>query len=334
MKSFEWVSPSSEAQAIAELKADKRGAVAKAGGIDLVDRMKLGITQPARVVNLLGLPALRFLRADGKALRIGPTTTLAQVAADPLLAPPRYLCIGEAALSAANPQIRNLATVGGNLLQRPRCWYYRNPEFECFKRGGSTCYAQKGENRHHAILGGGPSYIVHPSTMATALVALDARARIVGGADIDKNPRGREVPLDGFFTLPREDYERENRLEPDELIAELIVPSPGDGGRSAYRAIKERQVYDWPLAEVAVSLVLRGDTVESARVVLGAAAPIPWRSKEAEGEIVGKRLSQATAAAAGRASMSAAKPLAHNGYKLPLFTALVERTLLAAAGKA
>ena len=189
MKPFEWVAPATEREVIDQLRQVK-GAVIKAGGIDLLDRMKLGIDAPARLVNLGGVRALRFIRADAAALRIGPTSTLAQLASDPLLRAARYLSVAEAAEAAANTQIRNVATVGGNLLQRPRCWYYRNPDFECFKRGGSTCYAQKGENRYHALFGGGPSYIVHPSTMATALVACDARLHIVG-ADVDKPPGGR-----------------------------------------------------------------------------------------------------------------------------------------------
>ena len=331
MKPFEWVSVESERQAVEQLVEGKGSYALKAGGVDLVDRMKLGIDAPARLVNLGALAGLRFVRAEGPWLRIGPTTTLAQLVTEAALRP-RYLAIAEAAGSAANPQIRNVATVGGNLLQRPRCWYYRSPDFECFKKGGSTCYAHKGENRYHAILGGGPSYIVHASTMATALAAFDARLRVLG-PDVEKNPRGREVPLEGFFTLPKEDYERENNLGPSELIAELLVPAAGDNVRSAYRAVKERQVFDWPLAEVAVALWMRGEVVDKARVVLGAAAPIPWRSKEAEAEMVGKKLSAEVAAAAGRASMVAARPLSQNGYKVPMFVSLVERTLLAAVGK-
>ena len=333
MKPFEWVTPKSERQVVEQLIEGKGASVVKAGGVDLVDRMKLGIDAPARLINIGSLPSLRFVRAEPAWLRIGPTTTLTQLTIEPALRP-RYLAVAEAAGSAANVQIRNVATVGGNLLQRPRCWYYRNPDFECFKKGGSTCYAHKGENRHHAILGGGPSYIVHPSTMATALSAFDARLRIVG-ADLDKRPMGREVSLlgDGFFTLPREDYERENTLGPSDLIAEILLPAAGDNVRSAYRSVKERQVFDWPLAEVAVVLTMKGDVIERARVVLGAAAPIPWRAREAEAELVGRRLTPEVAAAAGNASMAGAKPLSHNGYKVPMFVALVERTLLAATGK-
>lgn len=331
MKPFEWVNATSERQAVELLAAGKGQAVVKAGGVDLVDRMKIGAEAPARLVNIATLPPLRLLKVEGSWLRIGPTTTLAQVAADPTLRA-RFVALAEAAGSAANVQIRNVATVAGNLLQRPRCAYFRNPDFECFKKGGSTCYAKDGDSRYHAILGGGPSYIVHPSTLGTALVALDGRLRVLG-PELDKDGRGAEMPLDGFFTLPGDDYEKENRLGPGQLVSEILVPA-ADGLKSAYRVVKERQVFDWPLAEVAVALTLRGETVEKVRVVLGAAAPIPWRSREAEAELAGKRLTPEVAAAAGRAAMAGAKPLAHNGYKVPLFTSLVERTVLAAAGRA
>lgn len=338
MKPFEWVNAASERQAVELLAAGKGQAVVKAGGVDLLDRMKIGAEAPARLVNIATLPSLRLLKIDGSWLRIGPTTSLSQVCAEPALRP-RFAALAEAAGSAASHQIRNVATVAGNLLQRPRCAYFRNPEFECFKKGGATCYAKDGDSRYHAILGGGPSYIVHPSTLATALLALDGRLRVVGPepeaagkADkADKPPRGVEVPLAGFFTLPKDDYAVENRLGPGQLVTEILVPLPSERARSAYRVVKERQGFDWPLAEAAAVLTMKGEVVEEARVVLGACAPIPWRSAEAEAELTGKRLTPEVAAAAGRAAMASARPLAHNGYKVPMFTALVERTLLAAA---
>ena len=322
MKRFEYVIAESAAQALARLGEAKGQGALKAGGIDLLDRMKSGISTPGRLINLGAIAPLRAIKLDGGALRIGATVTLSQLERDADVRR-HFAALAEAAGSAANPHIRNVATVAGNLLQRPRCWYYRNPEFQCLKKGGHVCFAQKGENRYHAIFGGGPSWIVHPSTLATALVALGGRVVVDG-------PKPREIDLEKFFVLPANDYERENVLGHDELITEVRVPDPG-AARSAYMVVRERQVYDWPLGEVAVALWLKGKTVERARVVLGAAAPIPWRSEAAERALVGKTVGADVAQAAGHAAVQGAKPLGDNGYKVPMFEALVARAVLAAA---
>lgn len=338
MKPFEWVNPTSQRQVVDQLVEGRGTAEIKAGGIDLVDRMRLGISAPLRVINLGALPQLRYIRADLHGLRIGATTTLAQIAAESLLLP-RYAAIAEAAAGAASAQIRNVATVAGNLLQRPRCWYFRHPELSCLKKGGTSCPAEHGEHRYHAILGGGPSYMVHPSTMATALLACDARLRLLGpgpapaAAGGSVEPVVTEVPLDGFFVLPAEDAGREHRLAPGQLVTEVIVPAAPNDTRSVYRAVKERQVYDWPLAEVVASVTLRGEVVERARVVLGALAPIPWRSREAEAALVGKRVTIALAAEAARAALAGARPLPHNRFKVPIAATLIERAILTAADR-
>ncbi|HJZ86227.1 MAG TPA: FAD binding domain-containing protein [Polyangia bacterium] len=325
MNRFEYVIPKSVDQVVALLKG---GAVLKAGGIDLLDQMKEGTIAPTRLINLNALAALRYVRTDATGLRLGPTATLAQIAADGAVRG-RYAALAEAAASAANPQIRNLATVGGNLCQRPRCWYFRAAEFPCLKKGGPTCFAKEGENKYHAIFGGGPSYIVHPSTMATALCAFRANLHILGPGG-----KTREVPLDKFFTLPTIDaYERENVLAADELITEIALPAPPEGTRSAFLAAKERQVHDWPLGEVAVFLTMRGETCQAAQVVLGAVAPIPWRAAGAEAALAGKRVTADVAAAAGRAAVAGAKPLHGNGYKVALMQALVARAVHVAAAR-
>jgi xanthine dehydrogenase YagS FAD-binding subunit len=280
-------------------------------------------------VNLLPIAELRGIRLEHGALRLGPLATLARIESESPLRNSPLRAIAEAAGSAANPQIRNVATVGGNLCQRPRCWYFRSADFVCLKKGGTVCYAAGGENRYHAILGGGPSYIVHPSTMATALSAFDTTLRLVSHGG-----HGRELPLDRFFVRPSEDETRENRLEPGELIAEITVAAPAAGTVSAYEVVKERQVFDWPLAEAAVSLALRGGVVEKARVVLGGVATIPWRSEAAEAALVGKRVDAASAAAAGKAAVAGAKPLRENGYKVAIAASVVERAVLRAAGAA
>jgi xanthine dehydrogenase YagS FAD-binding subunit len=323
MNPFEYVQPQSAEQAAALVSDGK--AVLKAGGIDLLDQMKEGTIAPARLVNLNVVRELHTLQAEAGGLRVGATVTLAELAGHDV-ARRDFTALAEAAGSAATPQIRTVATVGGNLCQRPRCWYFRSAEFDCLKKGGTVCYAQTGENRYHAIFGGGPSYIVHASTLATALSAWDARLRLAlpGG-------KSREVAIADFFILPKVDETRENVLKPGEVITEILVPAQ-PGMRSAYRVVKERQVYDWPLGEVAVALKLRGQVVEQARVVLGAAAPIPWRAQGAEQALVGKTVSVETARRAGQAAVVGAKPLGDNAYKVPLFQALVERTVLAAAG--
>jgi xanthine dehydrogenase YagS FAD-binding subunit len=329
MNRFEYALPTSPAEALALLRDGREGTLAKAGGIDLLDLLKERIVAPSRLVNLLPLAELGAIRhqPDGS-LALGPTVTLQRIADDAGIRA-RFAALAQAAGSAANPQIRNVATVGGNLCQRPRCWYFRHAEFVCLKKGGNTCFAREGESRYHAILGGGPSYIVHPSTMATALSALGASVRVAKAGAAE-----REIPLDKFFALPTVDEERENVLGPGELITAIRVPAPSTGGRSAYVVAKEREVYDWPLGEVAVALALRGATVERASVVLGAVAPIPWRAKGAEAALVGKRIDEASAAAAGRAAVEGARPLAHNGYKVPLTTELVRRAVLSLGEKA
>jgi xanthine dehydrogenase YagS FAD-binding subunit len=312
MNRFEYATPATIDQAIASMKPD---AAFKAGGIDLLDRMKEGLARPSRLVDLHGIGDLRGIKLDDTALTIGATTTLAELASHAAVRE-RFAALAEAAASAANPQIRNVATCGGNLLQRPRCWYFRTTEFKCLKKGGATCFAQKGENKYHAIFGGGPSFIVHPSTLATALVALGARIRT----------HKREITLADFFTLPSADYEKENVLADGEILTHIVVPpSPA---RTGFLAIKERQVYDWPLAEVAVALQLDGGRCKMASIVLGAAAPIPWRARKAEQALLGKPITDEAARAAGRSAVEGAQPLRQNGYKIPLFEATVARAVL------
>jgi xanthine dehydrogenase YagS FAD-binding subunit len=252
--------------------------------------------------------------------RLGGLVTLAALAgADEL--PPAYTAVRAAAGSAATPSIRALATLGGNLLQRPRCWYFRNQELVCLKKGGKYCLAINGESRYHAILGGGPSWIVHPSSLATALVALDAKITIVTKGD------PRELALDALFVGPKEDPATEHRLAPGEILREITLPPPLPGQRSVYMAVKEKQSHDWPLAEVALRGVVEGGVIKSARVVLGHVAPIPWRAREAERVLVGQRPSPALIATAAEAALIGAKPLKHNAYKIPLTRGLVRTAL-------
>jgi xanthine dehydrogenase YagS FAD-binding subunit len=323
MKAFELARVTSVAEARA-LAAEKPGSVLKAGGIDLLDHMKERLVEPPRVVDLRRIPGLDRISAepDGS-LRIGPLATLARVASHAGVGK-THRALAQACGEAASPQIRNVASIGGNVLQRPRCWYYRLESYRCLKKGGDVCYAIGGENRYHVIFGGGPSYAPHPSNAAVALVALDASFALEGASG------ARSVAAAEFFKAPSQDPERENDLRPDEVLTEIRVP-PAAGVRSAYDAVRERAAFDWPLVSVAAALKLEGGVVREARLVLGAVAPIPWRSPRAEQALVGKPLNEETARAAGRAAIVGAAPLADNGYKVGLVQTLLRRTLLSLA---
>jgi xanthine dehydrogenase YagS FAD-binding subunit len=321
MNAFEWTEASNVDQAIRQL-GDK--VVLKAGGVDLLDLMKEHLIEPVRLVNIRNVKGLDRIVDDPKSgLRIGPMVTLARLDADATVRR-RYPALADAAGHAATPQIRNMATLGGNLLQRPRCWYFRNEQFHCKKKGGEICYAQTGENQYHAIFDNEPCAIVHPSGTATALVAYGARLELTG-------PKGkREVKAEDFFILPKVDVHRENTLGPDEVLTEVRVPPPAPGSRAVYIKQGEMESHDWPIAEVAVVMERDGDTCRRASIILGAASPVPHRATEAEDLLRGKRVDEALATKAAEAALDAADPLTHNEYKLPLFTALIRRALLAA----
>lgn len=325
MKQFAIIAPADLASAARMLAEPNRSALA--GGVDLLDLLKLELAAPAELVNLKTLGGLdRIESAPGGALRIGPLVTLNQLAASPAVRE-RHPALADSAAQAATPQVRNLATVGGNLAQRPRCWYFRNPDIVCLKKGGTKCYAVAGLNRYHAILGGGPSFIVHPSNLAPALVAYDAAVTLHG-------PEGaRKIAVADFFTLPKIDPRRENVLKPGEIIAAIEVPAPPAGARSAYLEAREKQSFDWPLASAVTVIGLnRADEVAYARIVMGAVAPIPWRAPSAEKVLLGAKLDRALADRAVQAALAGAAPLAHNAYKIPIARAMVRRAILRAGG--
>jgi len=324
MKPFEYVSANNVAQATQALGTERDKAKILAGGTDLLGEMKEYIVSPDRLVNIKTIPNLDKIETDKKsgALRLGALVTLARIFEDKSIAQ-RYPVLVQAIAVSAMPQIRNAATIGGNLCQRPRCWYYRDERTLCLRKGGDTCYAVAGENQYHAILGGGPCYIVHPSDPAPALVALGASVVITNGA------KTREVPLEKFFVLPAQDPHRENILAQNEIITHVVVPPPAPGTRSAYIKERERDSYDWALASAAVVVTPGADkrTIASARVVLGGVAPIPWRAAQAERALVGQALSEQTIAKAAQAALAGAEPLEKNGYKVPLAQAVVRRAL-------
>jgi xanthine dehydrogenase YagS FAD-binding subunit len=323
MHRFELARATSPSQA-RELLAEKSGSVVKAGGIDLIDHLKEHLVEPPRVVDLRTVPGLdQITVADDGSLRIGTLATLARVADHPGVRK-THPALARACGEAASPQIRNVATIGGNVLQRPRCWYYRLESYRCLKKGGDLCYAVAGENRYHVLFGGGPAYPPHPSNAAVPLVAYGASFVLDG-------PKGpRTVPAGEFFVLPDKDPTRENVLQPGELLLEMRVPAT-KGWRSAYAEVRERAAFDWPLVAAAVAVVVEGGVVRDARVVLGQVATIPWRSVAAERALVGKPIGAASAEAAGRAAVEGAEPMSNNGYKVDLVTALVRRTVASLA---
>jgi xanthine dehydrogenase YagS FAD-binding subunit len=334
MKAFEWVTAGSVSEAVQLLKSapaphDVDEAPRPiAGGQDLLTTMKDYSTRPARVVNLKSIRGLSSIEGDAKrGLTIGALVTLTQLEENPVVRA-SFPGLAEAAHSIATPQIRNLGTVGGNLCQRPRCWYFRLEEIVCLKKGGSECYAAKGENKYNAILGGGPSYIVHPSDLAPMLVALEASVSVTGAEG------KRVISLDKFFTLPSEgSIRRENVLKNDDIITQIHVPASPLAAYSTYLKFKERESLDFALASVAAAVQLGANKIVSqTRIVLGGVAPIPWRASEAEKFLVGKTLSADVLTETAKLALAGAEPLEKNAYKIPLTQTLVRRALTKAGG--
>jgi xanthine dehydrogenase YagS FAD-binding subunit len=305
-------------------------SVVKAGGVDLLDLMKENLLAPSTVVSLKDVPGLDAIVEEAAGgVRIGPMVTLAGLAADPALRQ-RYPALADAAQGSASPQIRNVATLGGNLLQRPRCWYFRAAEFHCLRKGGGHCFAISGENQHHAIFDNSVCAIVHPSTAATALTALDATVELT-----DAEGAVRLVLLEDFFAPPDRDIQRENDLKPQEILTAILLPPLPTSARMAHLKLAEKDSFDWPLADVAVVLDFEPNGgCTRAAVVLGAAAPTPHRAKTAEAALTGRPIDEQAARAAGRAALDGAAPLSKNAYKLPMFEALVARAILKAAARA
>lgn len=328
MKTFELQLPKTLDEALALL--DAPGAMPLAGGQDLLTELKEHLVAPDALVDLRGIQGADAieLRADGSA-SIGAGVTVAALEQHAALAT-RWPILAEAAASIASPQIRTQATVGGNLCQRPRCWYYRNEALVCLKKGGTECFSYAGHNKYNAILGGGPSYIVHPSDLAPALVALDAEVEIAS-----RKAARRRVKLQAFFTLPAEgDVLRENVLAPGELVTAVHVPPHAGEWRSTYLKFKERSSFDWALAAVAVAARVEGGKLTQARMVLGGVAPTPWRAGGAERVLTGRAVDDAVAREAGEAALAGAEPLSGNAYKIPLTKGLIVKALRRIGGRA
>ncbi|NNC65156.1 MAG: xanthine dehydrogenase family protein subunit M [Gammaproteobacteria bacterium] len=336
MKTFANHNPGSVEEAVAIARAATRDGSSvsfAAGGTDLLQLVKdripnrPGAGAPDVLVNLKSIPGIAGVAVNAQGgLTIGGLVPLSALSASSVIRE-RYSVLAEAAEQVASPQIRNTGTLAGNVCQRPWCWYFRNG-FDCYKAGGNQCFSIAGENQLHAIFGGGPSFIVHPSDVAPALVALDATFHVVG-------PDGeRMLPAADFFVLPRDDVGHENVLGDDEVLVSVNLPAAAAGTLSSYHKVMDRETWTHAVASAAVVLDMENGVCRSARIVLGGVAPIPWRVQAGEALLVGERVTAELADAVGVAAVAEAQPLAKNAYKVPLTRRLVERTVLAVSGAA
>ncbi len=318
MKAFQHIIPGSPPEAIALLNEDPTNTQLLAGGQDLLCEMKEYIAGPERLIAISRLEALKGIQVENGSARIGAAVTLTEIAEHPEIRN-NYTVLAQAAKSVGSPQIRNRGTLGGNLCQRPRCWYYRDEYYSCFKKGGDTCFSIAGKNRYHAILGGAPCFMVHPSDCAPALIALGAIIHILG-------PNGsRTLPMNDFYLLPRDDVRREAAIEPNELITAIEIPV--NTMKSTYLKFKEKESFDWALASVAVALEMEGAHCVKANIILGGVAPKPWRAEQAEALIQGKELTNALAVEAAEITMQEAVPLSDNTPKIAIAKSLMAQAI-------
>ena len=329
MKTFSNANPKDVREAVALLsQAHQQGRSASivGGGSDLLGMVKERLISPDVLVNLRAIGGLDRVETQSGRVKIGGLITLDALSHDAQIRK-QYAVLAEAAESVGTPQIRNAGTLAGNVCQRPWCWYYRNG-FPCLKNGGDKCFSASGENQLHAIFGGGPSYIVHPSDTAPALVALDAEFHVSG-------PSGdRVIPAGQFFQLPRVDAARENVLAPDDVLVAITLPAARPGERSTYHKVLDREAWTHAVVSVAIVLDMDKQVCRGARIVLGGVAPIPWRLQKVEAMLAGQHITPELAAQAGEAAVEGARPLAKNKYKVPLTKAVVKRTLLSLASTA
>lgn len=325
MNAFEYASPTTKEQAAKLLGNSWGEAEVLAGGTDLLSLMKDHIVEPKRLVNIKSIKELGGISWSAKSgLRIGALVTIQELLDNPQVRR-EYSALSHAAEGITSPQIRNMGTVGGDLCQRPRCWYYRAGFGLLGTQENGAPLVPNGDNRYHAILGNsGPAYFVNPSSLAPALIAMNAKVRIFGA-------RGqREVALEKFFVTPTANSGREYDLQPNEFVTDVVVPSMA-GAKSATYEVRQKDSLDWPLATASVVITMSGRTVKAARIVMGHVAPTPYRSTEAENTLVGKAISEDVAEAAGKAAVEKAKALSKNGYKIQLAKVSVKRAILAAA---
>jgi xanthine dehydrogenase YagS FAD-binding subunit len=324
MEAFEYARPATSKEAVELLGTSFAESEILAGGTDLISLMKNYVVTPKRLVNIKGIAEFGAIRETPKGLAIGATASLQELVENKTIAA-EYPGLHQAAAGVPSPQIRNMGTAGGDLCQRPRCWYFRNGFGLLARDAKGHALVPGGDNRYHAILGNaGPAYFVNVSSLAPALLALGAQARIYGATG------WREVALANFFHTPKSDTERETILHPKEILGEIVIPAASKGQHTATYEVREKEALDWPLAAASVALRMNGGKIASARVVLGHVAPVPWEAREAEAWLAGKTLNEETAAKAGEAAVRGANPLSGNKYKVQLARVSVKRALLAA----
>jgi len=320
MQTFKYVQPKSLSDAAGLSGTEGDAAILFAGGTDVLGLIKNEIISPSKVINLKSIPGLDKIEyTNGAGLKIGALTTVNEIAEHPVIME-KFKVLHEAAKEVASPQLRNVGTIGGNICQRPRCWYFRE-DFDCIRKGGNTCYAVGGENKYHCVVGGGPCYIVHPSDIAVALVAINAEFTITTGKDIKK------ISADKFFVLPEQNTLRENILNPGEILTEIFIPELPSNTSSRYIKITERNVWDFAVVSVAAVFNKNGNNLNSAKFVFGGVAPIPWIDKNLNGILKGMELSDTSIEGVATKTLMDAEPMEKNEYKIPLTRNLVKKVL-------
>jgi len=318
MNNFNYILPKTIKEAN-QFAKDKTGSILYAGGTDALDMIKHDIIAPENVINLKTIPNMDKIRTSPEhGLGIGALVKIADIAESKYVIE-NYPVLAQAAKEVASPQLRNMGTIGGNICQRPRCWYFRE-DFDCLRKDGGTCYAYDGENKYHCIIGGGPCYIVHPSDMAVALLALDAHVII----HFDKGER--TIPISEFFILPEDYYLKENILKPGEIITEIIVPPLNENVKSGYVKFKERGAWDFAVVSVGAVVKIKNGKIDEARVALGGVAPKPWMEEEFNNKLIGA--DKASIKNVMNVLLKDAEPLTKNEYKITLARNLTEQLLI------
>ena len=324
MQDFAYAHPTTRQDALSLLVSGGNSAAILAGGTDLISLMKEHVVTPQRVISIRGVKEWSGISVNDAGIRIGALVTIDELHEHPVMNAVPGLAF--AVKEAASPQLRNMGTLGGNLCQRPRCWYFRNGFGLLARDKNGKSLVPGGENKYHAILGNdGPAYFVSPSTLVPAFIALDAKIKIAG-----KNGE-REMALRDFYVIPKSDSDLEHALKPGEIVTEIMIPATYKNLRTATHEVRERDCFDWPLGTASVALKMNGDRVQSAMIVMGHVAPVPWIAEAAAKSLEGKAITAETAAAAGEAAVAGAKPLSQNTYKIQIARVCVKRALLEAA---
>ena len=335
MNKFSWYEAKSIEDALQQVnttvseelyQSSNEAAIFKSGGVDVFDLVKEGLIKPQKIINIRNIPGLDKISYDRKeGLSIGANVTLAEIASNELIKE-NYLALHQAVSHAATPQLRNMSTLGGNIAQRNRCWYFRSVDHDCFRKAGDRCFArhsENGENENHAILDNGSCVSVHASSISTALMAFNATVVFFN----DKGKK-KEVLMDDFFVSASQDMSMETILQAKEMITNIILPAPEKNAKSFYIKQGARESYDWSIGDVAIVMEVSGNTCKSASIVLGSAAPVPYRSNEAQQAMENTTINSDNALKAAKAAMSKARPLSKNGYKVPLFVSIIKQAIL------